>query len=768
MTVDDIYFVLFRHKWKIILCAILGILAAGGFLLLKPIPYQSEARLLIRFVLDDSGTLGNTANGQRMRSPDERGESIISSEVEILTSYDLAKTVAETIGPEKLLAKMGGGKDLTKAAIYVYKNLEVEAAKRGSVIHIMFKHPDPELVQPVLQEVIDSYIRKHIEIHQTGGAIDDFLTRKTVDLKNQLDATEKEIRAKSATIGVLSLEESKKSCVERAAKINLELLAAQSELAERNAALNGMTSSLTNAAAATNSATNVETAAAAPLAEPPNTAKESYKRAVERLDGLYKNYNQLRSQFTEESKLVKEARVEITAAEEDKNKLEQEYPRLLATAQSMAKSGTLSSVSTMPGIDTSMESMRIAGLKSKINFLTAQLATIQAEMTNLANIQPEMVELERKKQWASTNYQYFELKLEQSRINEALGNGKVSNISKVQLPAPPFKDGKKTTKIAAIIACGGIGFGLGLAFLLELFLDPSVKRSKDVETKLALRLFMTMPDVGRNGFRKSLPKNRQPHLLPKSTDDKPATDSSDEVKTTPKVAEIAPWEEDNTLRPFYDALRDRLVSDFENRNLNHKPKLVALTGCNPGAGVTTIAAGLAASLSKIGDGNVLLVDMIMEGGAAHQFYKGKPGCGLESALESGAKDTAMVQDNLYVVTGSAKKMNGQNGKNGENGSHSDGMIPRILPKQFAAMLPKMRASDFDYIIFDMPPVSQHSITPRLARFMDMNLLVVESEKTSAEAAKRAAAILSETKAEHSVILNKTHNYIPKMLNNDLA
>jgi MinD-like ATPase involved in chromosome partitioning or flagellar assembly len=126
----------------------------------------------------------------------------------------------------------------------------------------------------------------------------------------------------------------------------------------------------------------------------------------------------------------------------------------------------------------------------------------------------------------------------------------------------------------------------------------------------------------------------------------------------------------------------------------------------------------------------------------------------------------MIQENLYVASGSS--LGAHNGKNGNENSALDGMIPRILPKQFAAMLPKLRASDFDYIIFDMPPVSQHSITPRLARYMDMNLLVVESEKTSTEAVKRAAAILSETKAEHSVVLNKTHNYIPKMLNDDLG
>jgi Mrp family chromosome partitioning ATPase len=77
----------------------------------------------------------------------------------------------------------------------------------------------------------------------------------------------------------------------------------------------------------------------------------------------------------------------------------------------------------------------------------------------------------------------------------------------------------------------------------------------------------------------------------------------------------------------------------------------------------------------------------------------------------------------------------------------------------------MKASDYDYIIFDMPPVSEISITPRLARFMDMVLLVIESEKTSRDAAMRVASMLSETKTNVGLVLNKNRSYLPKRLQN---
>jgi Mrp family chromosome partitioning ATPase len=142
--------------------------------------------------------------------------------------------------------------------------------------------------------------------------------------------------------------------------------------------------------------------------------------------------------------------------------------------------------------------------------------------------------------------------------------------------------------------------------------------------------------------------------------------------------------------------------------------------------------------------------MSLEQGAAQQFYKGKASCGLDAALENATKEDALVQENLYVVTG--------NSNNNE--------LPSVLPKRFAALVPKLKASDYDYIIFDMPPVSQTSITSRLARFMDMVLLVVESEKTDRGVVQQANTWLAESGATVGAVLNKTRQYVPERLHQE--
>jgi Mrp family chromosome partitioning ATPase len=143
--------------------------------------------------------------------------------------------------------------------------------------------------------------------------------------------------------------------------------------------------------------------------------------------------------------------------------------------------------------------------------------------------------------------------------------------------------------------------------------------------------------------------------------------------------------------------------------------------------------------------------MNCEQGAAQHFYKGKLSCGLDDALADETMHGAMVQTNLYVA---AERPN-------------DNKLPRVLPSRFATLVPKFKASQYDYIIFDMPPVSQTSVTPRLAGFMDMVLLVIESEKTDQDVVKRANALLAESKANVRAVLNKTHNYVPDRLQQEL-
>ena len=81
------------------------------------------------------------------------------------------------------------------------------------------------------------------------------------------------------------------------------------------------------------------------------------------------------------------------------------------------------------------------------------------------------------------------------------------------------------------------------------------------------------------------------------------------------------------------------------------------------------------------------------------------------------------------------------------------------------MMPNVKASDFDYIIFDMPPLDQTSPTWGMAAFMDKLLLIVEAEKNSRDVINRGYRELVAERDNVCVVVNKARSYIPKWLDN---
>ena len=722
LTVEDIYYILFRQKWKIIICAAIGFAIAGVLYLLKPVTYESDAKLFIRYILEGKSPTA-VGSGSDMKSPDQRGETIINSEREILLSYDLAQQVADTIGPAKLLPKAAGN-DRLAAGAAISQSLTVEVPMRSSVIRIVYQNPNPELVQPVLQQVIDSYLKQHIQIHQTSGVSDDFLMQQVDQLRTRLAQTEQELRTARKAVGVVSLDESKRAHSEQMSRIRQELFSAEADLAERQASF----SEIMKYATQTSSAT---TNSPAPVGELSEGVVEEYRGVRDRLEGLWRKRQDLLTQFTEDNDLVKGIREQIANTESQKKKLEQTYPHLLANASSTQRQLDQPSRAL---VDPVVEAARITALETRIKVLNSQLDQLRTEAATVDAGESVIIELQRKKELQEANYRHFSASLEQSRFDEAIGAGKVSNISVVQHPSPPVKAQSKTIKLMAGAIFGGLFLGLALAFLIELKLDHTLRRPGEIETKLRLPVFVSIPFMDAK-------KMHQPAAGGAKATAGPSADPASQL-------EVIPLDGGAALRPFHELLRDRLISDFEAKNLTHKPKLIAVTSPGKRAGVTTTAAGLAASLSETGDGNVLLVDMNPQQGTAQQFYRGKPMCRLDDALSE--KQRALVQENLYVVA---------------EGSNRDTLVGG-MPKRFSQLVPKLKASNYDYIIFDMPPISQTSMTPRLAKFMDTVLLLIESEHTDEKLAQQANALLAESKANVCAVLNKTRPYVPAMLHQE--
>ncbi len=762
LALADIYYVLFRRKGIIIGCCIFAVIAALGVYALWPKKYYSEAKLYISYVVESKApSQGGT--DATIREVGGQGD-IINDEMEILHSYDLALEVASNIGPREILGKAVAGNDLDDAATLIQRTLQAEVPKGSTVITIAFQHSNPNLVQPVLSQVIQSYLRRHSEIHHPIGEFEEFLTKETDQQRINLSDLDDQLQRKMASANIVSLDDSKKDFDGQIAKLHQQINDAREDLAEHQASAEALanliatkTASFAAPASSNLSAgigrTNLATHPDLALSNPPTSAQiAEYRRLREALDAQRKQENDLKIHFRGQYTPLQALEGEIADTQSNLTKLETEAPELASIKSALSQPSMVqSSAEPAFGADPlaalraqwETEVLKVTAIRARTNSLYDSLNRVQQGASVLASLEAPISDLVRKRQIAETNYQHFATSLEQAGVDLLLGPGKAPNIQPLEKPMPPRVVYAKVLKVTAGVFAGFVVLGIVLAFGIEMYFDRTYKHPKELEGKLGFPFLISIPWTNGGGKGRVLNQPKIGGLLAQGN----SASSADLQTSAANRLSVEAAKSDSALQPFYETLRDRMVSYFEALNLTHKPKLVAVTACHPGAGTTRTAAGLAASLSEIGDGNVLLVDMNGQDGHAHRFYNGKLACDIGEAMGKEKRADALVQENLYV----AREI------------PTSDKLSRGLPKRFSHLVPIMKASDYDYIIFDMPPVSQISITPRLAGFMDIVLLVVESEQTDREVAERALGLLKEAKANVGIILNKRRSYVPQRI-----
>ncbi len=726
-AVDDVLYTIFRHKWLILSFILLGCAAAGVVRFLKPPLYQSEAKISVKYVMQTTG-VNPTGPETQVAALGFDGQEIMNTEVEIIRSLDTALIVATNIGPEKILAEKGGGSHPLVAAGIVREGLSVPTP-RTTTIALTFKHPDPTVVQPVLDAFIKAYMRRHAEM-RTGRGMEEVFAQERDELGKKIAEIDGELKKLKFEAGVPDLEESKKAYQRHISNLQDDLFSAQRKLAESEAMYGEFMADSTNSTA---------------LVVPLDKADE-YRQTVRRVEQLKKEVSAKLEEYTPLHPDVVKRKDKIAQLTQRLAELEKENPSIAALGLAMGTVGAGTNESSM-NISASLSDIKM--LKRKVDGYSNQLASVKAEAFRLMDFERQITELERRRTAEQKNYDSIQVNLDQARQDDSKGAGRVTGMYLTQSPTPAGPDMKKLFKMVGIAFGGCVGIGFGLAFLIDLILDRTIRRRQDVIRHLHLPVFLTIPDTNwknRIHFPWLIANGHGKPSLSDETQDESATAS-------PSMA-VAHWDPTNHLQSHVEGLRERLITHFEVNNVNHKPKLVAVTSCDHGAGVTTLSAGLAAALSKTGDGSALLVDMNTADGKTHSFYKGKPGCGPSEVLDaSEANQNEAFHAGLSLSTVSPEQ-------------RKQDRLAKLLPPSFNHLVPKLKASEYDYIVFDMPRVSARSVTARLSGQMDIVLMVIESERTGQQRAGRAMALMREARATMVAVLNKCRNYVPARLAND--
>lgn len=182
-------------------------------------------------------------------------------------------------------------------------------------------------------------------------------------------------------------------------------------------------------------------------------------------------------------------------------------------------------------------------------------------------------------------------------------------------------------------------------------------------------------------------------------------------------------------------------TSIEFSNVDTDLRSLVVTSPNPAEGKSTITANLAVVFAQQGK-RVLLIDSDLRRPTIHYTFHIENHVGLTNiltkqvTLEKAVKTTR--QENLSVLT------SGPIPPNPSELLGSSGM---------SALLEKAK-SEYDFVIFDSPPMLAVTDTQVLSNLTDGVVLVVSSGKTQTDSAKKAKELLENANAKIlGVVLN---------------
>ena len=741
LNVYDVLFVLFKHKWKIILFSLLGFGGAAALIYrdLRSPNYETQAKLLVRYVLDRGGV---DSFESKVDAGGFHGMAEMDTEIEIIRSADLALEVAAKIGPTKVLTATKSPPSNADAAIEIARSLGVAAAHGSNVIHLKYHHPDPAVAVAVLDQLIDSYFEKHLKIHRKTEAFES-VARQTDQARSRLNQTEAEISKLNSESGFLSLADTKTAFEVRRSALLSSLLAAQVELAEQQVKVASLAAAagVLEPTAPTGAAEPVETASPDRLARA--KAQEQYHDLAEQLTLFKQRRNTLMITRKPGDPMLAALDRQIAAIQKQGLELIEQYPALASQAKVQSGDPALQA----PGSDLNAERAKLEALQAKTKKLSEQVAKVDADMEKISTSSLEFANLERRRLAEEENFHNSESKLEKARGDVGLTPASMPNIDVLQRPSTPARSlTDMTLKLAVGAAASGLLTGLALAFLFEWVIDRRVSRPIEIQTRLQMPLMMTIPHIrSKDRVAKLIGPDYATRLLGDNGELMLPAEASNGRRKSAKS------DSEHFITPYAGAIRDRIMFGFEINNITHKPKLIGLTGLSLGAGTSTLAIALAKAFAENGTFKVLLVDL---NASLSATLPGAPVESLDTALEISRTEMFRQSPRSLYFAGAPTRRSGKGAQSLASVAMHD-------------LMPRLEVSDFDYIVFDMPPAGPTSPTIAMAGFMDKVLLVLDAENTNRESLSWSYGELEKGRADVSCVFNKTKSVAPRWVAGDL-
>jgi succinoglycan biosynthesis transport protein ExoP len=322
-------------------------------------------------------------------------------------------------------------------------------------------------------------------------------------------------------------------------------------------------------------------------------------------------------------------------------------------------------------------------------------------------------------------------KLKEAGVSAGLRASNIRVIDPGDVPFTPYAP--KTALNAGLATVLGLALGMAMAFVLE-HLDQTLKNAGDVDLFLhsaTLAFIPSLNSLNRLWVAKLSRKRRGASIA--------ANPLGSTARASLAVGAVSDnWEshKNSVLAEAFRGLRTSILL-----SKGHQPaKTILVTSAQSGEGKTTISMNLAISLAQLGR-RVLLVDADMRRPSIHNYFS-QPGSQLSRYLEGHASWQEMTYPStvkgLYVLL--------------------CGPVPgnpsELLSSERMRSLVNEASEEFEFVIFDSPPLLDVADARILGSLLDTTVLVVKGARTHRQLAQYARSQLQSAGANVlGVVLN---------------
>jgi uncharacterized protein involved in exopolysaccharide biosynthesis len=443
-NIRDILSLIFKRKYTILAVFIIVFGSVLLWALLAPRVFEAKSILLVKlgreFMRTSEGT-GGSPQGLMIQP-----ETIMKSEISILTSRDLIQRVIESVGAGNIYqgAKKTDEKASQAAISSFEQDLNVSSVPNSGLIQVAFTHRDPATAAQVVNTLVEKFKDKHLDVF--GGKTTAFLERQEKAFQQRLKESEISLSDYKQKTKVFSYDEQKTQLITSLAALDGRYKVAQNELTELEE----------KAAFIQSPRWTVDL---------PSETRTQMLSLQQKEQGLLEKYN-------ENSRAVISARQELNALKESIRLNHEEGRR----------------------IELGKVQGQLAAARARAGSIKAQMRATENELNALDNHGRQFQVLKREASQLEQNQQIYARKLEESLIMDDMDRQKMVAVSIVQkATVPAFPKKQKITRGAMVAGgfFGGIAAGIALAIVLEL-MTPGMPTPASAEKTLGVPVLVSV------------------------------------------------------------------------------------------------------------------------------------------------------------------------------------------------------------------------------------------------------------------------------------